>query len=504
MNERGSVRFCQSCGARLARDHDLARCASCQRRVGDLALAPPEVPGHFWTHERMREALNAWHIGQVIRVYRHHSFHEAHPLSQELVAGWLGLTQTQLSRIENGPPVKDLDKLIHWARTLRIPTDLLWFKLPSEADRSRQAFTLPVMVHGKPVLLPIDVRAAWLGGLYGLLEDLGNGQQSVPEDVAHALPTGDPEELERIAAALDDARRYLDGSVVNYLRMQLDRSKDDDGKLGAARALPLVLGILGAISQHVRDVKPEVRSQMLSLGADGAEFAGWLSRDLQDHPSATYWYDRAMEWAQEAGDTAMQGYVLLKKSQMAYDRRDAVHVVALAQAASDRSWRLPGKVRAELLESEAIGLAMLGESLSTVERKLDEASAVLGSVRPDEQDGPSGAYFTADTLLLRQAACYTEAGKPAKAALLFDNVITRGGLSRRDVGFFRARQAAALALSGEPDEAAAVGLRSAQVAKETNSERTLRVLAEVSATLTPWRSRPGPQALKRELATSAR
>jgi hypothetical protein len=40
-----------------------------------------------------------------------------------------------------------------------------------------------------------------------------------------------------------------------------------------------------------------------------------------------------MEWAQEAGDTAMQGYVLLKKSQMAYDERDALRVSTLAEAA---------------------------------------------------------------------------------------------------------------------------------------------------------------------------
>jgi hypothetical protein len=69
------------------------------------------------------------------------------------------------------------------------------------------------------------------------------------------------------------------------------------------------MGIVGAISPHVREVKPEVRCQLLSPGAEGAEFVGWLCRDLQDPVSATYWHDRAMEWAQEAGDTPMQGYV---------------------------------------------------------------------------------------------------------------------------------------------------------------------------------------------------
>jgi hypothetical protein len=109
----------------------------------------------------------------------------------------------------------------------------------------------------------------------------------------------------------------------------------------------------------VREVKPAVRRPLLSLGADGAEFAGWLYRDLQDPPGAAYWYDRAMEWAQEAGDTAMQGYVLLKKSQMAYDLRDAHRVVTFAEAAESGPWRFSGTVRAEATQQRAFGMAMI-------------------------------------------------------------------------------------------------------------------------------------------------
>jgi hypothetical protein len=360
-------------------------------------------------------------------------------------------------------------------------------------------------VNGRSVLLPIDADAARVSGLDSLLDELSSGRHAVPGNVAHVLPTSNPDELERIAAALDDARRYLDGSVVGYFRQQLDRSKADDGNFGPAKALPLVLGILGAISQHVREVKPAVRCVLLSLGADGAEFAGWLYRDLQDQSSAAYWYDRAMEWAQAAGDTAMQGYVLLKKSQMAYDLRDAHRVVTLAEAAQHGPWHLPLKIRAEVTQQAALGLAIIGEPMSRVERIMDEARELLTKAEPNgEHDGPAGVFFTADTLLLRRAACYTEAGKPARAAVLFADVIASGTLSRRDAGFFRARRAAALALSGEPDEAAAVGLQAVQMAEETNSERTMRLLWDVVGTLAPWSSRPSPRALKQALSTSRR
>jgi hypothetical protein len=81
----------------------------------------------------MSEALASWHMGNVISAYRNHPFYGG-PVRQEFVGGWMGVTQAQLSRIENGAPIMDLTKLIRWARTLRIPADLLWFKLPG-ADR---------------------------------------------------------------------------------------------------------------------------------------------------------------------------------------------------------------------------------------------------------------------------------------------------------------------------------------------------------------------------------
>ena len=416
-----SVRYCDRCGTRLAHDNRGRRCAGCSHGARDALLKPPNVPREFWDTRQMRDALATWHIGRVIFAYRTHPWHPR-PLSQETVGNWLALTQAQLSRIENGRAPEELTKLVCWARTLGIPRRTPVVQTAGRRRRrhavtgsgtaSADAAGAP---HGRSVLLPIDMQAARANGLTGLLDELASGQPVPAGNTAHALPTCDLDELEHVAAALDDARRYLDGSVVGYFRQQLTRSKSDDGNLGPARALPLVLGILGAISQHVREVTPDVRGALLSLAADGAEFAGWLYRDLQDPPSATYWYDRAMEWAQEAGDTAMQGYVLLKKSQMAYDLREAHRVVTFAEAAQHGRWQFPRKVRAEVTQQQAFGLAMTGESLSKVEQKMDQARTLLtGSSPDDDPPGPDGAYFTVETLLLRQATCYTEPASPLK------------------------------------------------------------------------------------------
>jgi hypothetical protein len=142
--------------------------------------------------------------------------------------------------------------------------------------------------------------------------------------------------------------------------------------------------------------------------------------------------------------------------------------------------------------------------LSFVARELQQgaAQAILANTPRGEQEGPE-VYVSLDTLLLRQATCYTEAGKPAKGAAVFDQVLKGGKLSHRDIGFFRARRSTALALSGEPDEAAEVGLQAWQTACETNSGRTIRILSETAQALKPWNGRPGPRALRKAVLTNS-
>ena len=508
------ARCCDRCGARLASYNHGSLCAPCGSRA---QRQPPEVPREFWDAPAMRDALGTLHMGRVIYAYRNHPWHRQ-VLKQSVVAGWFGLTQTQLSRIENGRAPEEISKLVRWAKLLGIPAGLRWFKVPGEeGPQPVPARMVPVIFGGRTVLLPVDERAARACGLDGLLDQIPGAAGGLPDKQPPAgsaprpagrsvlgLMAADVAELERLAAALDDARRYLDGSVVGLFRQQLDRSKADDGSHGPARALPFVLGILNAVTDHVREVKPDVRRRLLSLGAEGAEFAGWLYRDLKDPVSAAYWYDRAMEWAQEASDMPMQGYVLLRKSQMAYDHRDAHRVVTFAEAAHDGPWRCPGIIRAEVAQQHALGLAMTGAPLGAVEREMATARELLTTALENDERAPDGGTFTIETLLLRQATCYTEAGKPAAAAQQFRQVIECGTLSKRDTGFFGARRALALALSGEPDEASAAGLASAKIARETSSERTIRLLGEVARELQPWSSRPQVRELRQAVLTAPR
>jgi len=148
MSQSSAARSCRSCGARLARDNQGDQCAPCSKQAGPQSWRPPDTPAEFWDTAEMQTALSSWHIGRVIRAYRSHPLHGPRDLPQEVVAQYMGVRQPQLSRIENGSPIQDLDRLIELARLFKIPERHLWFKMPQDpnvphpaGDQQTDAFT---------------------------------------------------------------------------------------------------------------------------------------------------------------------------------------------------------------------------------------------------------------------------------------------------------------------------------------------------------------------------
>jgi transcriptional regulator with XRE-family HTH domain len=299
----------------------------------------------------------------------------------------------------------------------------------------------------------------------------------------------------QVSAALQDARHYLDGAVVEYFRHRLALLKADDGQLGAGAVLPRILGLLGAVQEHAAEVKPGVRRDLLAVGAQSAEFAGWLYRDAHEATRALFWHDRATEWAQEASDAAMQGYVLLRKAQLAYDEREPLRMLTLTQAARGGPWALPLRVQAEAAQQEARAEAMLGASAAAVQRQLDQAHELLKAADDHPEESRLGAHYNESLLMMQTAVCYAEAGRPGRAVEIYRVSLTADSFSPRDHGFFLSWMAQAQALAGDPDQAAGTGLDSAERATRAGSGRTRRELLRVLETLQPWRHRPAVREL---------
>lgn len=130
-------RRCAACGAMLAADNTARLCGKCHRDNHDQLRTPPsQLKDEFFETDEFREAFESQHIGKVFRAYRNHPRHLqvfGRALNQEQLGRWLGLTQAQVSKLENGKPEQNLDTLRQYASTLHLPRGMLWFKFPGES-----------------------------------------------------------------------------------------------------------------------------------------------------------------------------------------------------------------------------------------------------------------------------------------------------------------------------------------------------------------------------------
>ena len=273
-----TTRYCRSCRTRLARDNHSSECAACTAKARDLVTGPPAVPAEFWENPRLRDALESWHIGAVIFAYRNHPFH-GRVLRQEIVARWVGITQAQLSRIENGPVIKDLDKLIQWARTLGIPAHLLWFKLP----------------HQRHTRHPVSPSL-----------------HSAASSPLVSLPSSGPFHLVRVGGHTGRAN----GS--DMAAMHTFRSADR--QVGGGHLYATVVGYLYS------DVAPRLfggdhgveGKAVFTAAAALTEMAGWMAHDAGRDDQARGHFGRALDMSRMGHNRQLSAHVLASMSHLAH------------------------------------------------------------------------------------------------------------------------------------------------------------------------------------------
>ncbi|GAB1691286.1 hypothetical protein KRM28CT15_30890 [Krasilnikovia sp. M28-CT-15] len=190
----------------------------------------------------------------------------------------------------------------------------------------------------------------------------------------------------------------------------------------------------------------------------------------------------------EAGDFAMPGYVLIKKSQSAWDDRDARRMLGLAEAVQEGPWQLPTRVMAEAVQQRARGLAMLDARTQDVDDVLKRAEDLL--VHGVDEGTELAAHYDIVLFRLQKAICLGESGRPEEAVEFFESSLTPGTLSTRDHAYFSALKAQTLAAAHRPDDAATTGSAAWSAAVTAGSARTVRELSRLRRDLEPWRARP--------------
>lgn len=272
-------RRCSGCGATLAADNTAHLCSRCHRDRRDQLGAPPVQPPGFFDTDEFRAAFASQHIGKVLRAYRNHSRHLhmlGRALNQEILGRWLGLTQAQVSKLENGKPEQNLDILRHYAKVLHLPQHMLWFDFPGQSRLTvAQRPASPAGYHHPTIATPAVTPPLEGGGAAELVAFNSLGQSGG-----------------RIEAA-----------DIPQLRRQMLRLVEIDNQFGAgdiartgARLFRYLHHKLGT-SAH----DPAIRKDLLAITGEVAEITGWLAYDADDQPLVRRMNNEALHFSRLAG-----------------------------------------------------------------------------------------------------------------------------------------------------------------------------------------------------------
>lgn len=259
-----------------------------------------------------------------------------------------------------------------------------------------------------------------------------------------------------------------------------------DNVLGAGAVAPVAGHQLEILQQLARHATGRAREALVALSSAYAEFTGWLADDLGDRRAGEYWTDRALQWAHEADDETMVGYVLMRKSQRAMVDKDPAGAVSLAQAAQRRGALSP-RIRAAACQHESAGHAALGD-VTAFRFAIDRARDLVSSA-PPLAEGERASWCISAYVDMHEADGWMRLRDPARAVTLYES-----GLSewpdkfRRDEGVYLGRLAAAYAAGDQPEPSAAAASRSLALACATGSRRALDELKPLPAALGRWRT----------------
>ena len=463
---------CPRCGGRLARDNDTGRCAPCQAAERDRLSTPPAVPDSFWDHEPVRTALARRHLGQVIRAYRHHPYHGRSPLPQSVVAGWLGITQAQLSRIENGPALVHLDRLTHWATVLRIPPGSLWFAVGAVADEVR---TTPDL--GRRSLLAGIAAVSAGAGLVGV------GEQPRPRRIGSA-------DVSRLNAVLELYRSvdYECGGGLLYREV--------------ARFAESVYRMLDW--SH----GPGLTPRLVAAVAAARQLAGWTALDAGRHTDAQRHFaagERAAMSADDAPLAALIRYSQAKQLQHLRHNHDALAALRLAH--SELRSRATPAVAALLWGAEAASTAALGDHSHALSL-LGQASDQFERVDP-ERVPTWMAFYDRGELLAQYGRVYRDmarqAGTHAAQAVrsVEEAIVAFGPANVRSMVLNEVGLCSALFLTDEPERAVAVGTRVVEQSRALSSSRVVDRVINLRRDLGRHRHLPVVAELERTLTARA-
>ncbi len=343
-----------------------------------------EHPPEFWEQPELRAAFRERHYGRLLRAYR---VVQKPPVQQTQLAGWLGITQGQLSRIERAvAPVCDLVKLDRWSRVLQIPAHLLWFELSPAPAEPPAASPLRATVEEPDRDEDDDVRR----------RDLLKAARRVTAGAAGGglLPDAP---WQRLMHSVDKGRP-VDAATVQLMQDRTADLFDMQYVVPAGQLFDLLTSHRATLTTLLGNARTETTRDPLRvlLGETEALF-GWLYFDLGRPNDAVNAWRATLKMARDIGDRALAAYALGNWSYIAGSRNDIVPAVRLLQQAEQYvSGNSAPATRSWIAARAAEELSRLGDDTAAL-RALERAFTVFDFARPRTERAWTG-FFTATRL----------------------------------------------------------------------------------------------------------
>ncbi|MGH4014269.1 MAG: hypothetical protein ACRDSL_10145 [Pseudonocardiaceae bacterium] len=537
MGSKQPRRYYCRCGTRLAKDNTERQCARCQRESRDKLIAPPEVSAEFWQTPQFADAFAAQHMGRVSRAYRTHPDHYAvygpDGISQTLLGSWLGLSQAQVSRFETGPPLQHLDTLRHWAQVMRIPPELLWFRLPEETRQllAREPAGSGLAVCGSSGLIVPGGSQA--NGGQALWRANGEGQH--PDDAEHdpvlsapwnhrgtvevaiLLSGGGGRVKRRVFLALTgpaltapahqwlihepeplvsglSGRRISVRLVDRFTAMIAELRQMDDVAGGGgvlAMAEQLFAWVAGLLDQASYD---ERTGRALHVGlAELGQLCGWTAWDSGDCGLAQRYNIAALRAASSADDRLVGAHILGSMTKQTAHQGRPAEAATLAETAlaGVRSHRSP-RLLAQLHVRRAYASATLQDSSACTEA-ISKARDQIEHL--DSDDDPPWLYWVVPAWITVEAgSCLLRLDHADQAATMLHE-----GIALFDDSFTRDRQLYTLHLADartrpgkqqDLDAAAGLGLQALDLAESLDSALGADLLRDLYLRMKPHDTLP--------------
>ena len=302
-----------------------------------------------------------------------------------------------------------------------------------------------------------------------------------------ASPAPDADLHDRITRAVADPQR-ADTPIVDWLERVLDEHRRVNDSVGARPLLAPVHSQLLVVTEFTRSAQGALCGRLVDLAAQYAQFMAWLCVENRDHGAAIAWYNRAREWAEDAGNPNMAATTLSMRAHLAWSLGQPQRCVRMAQAARwyDRS-TTPG-MQGMAAQMEARGYALAKEA-DLAHRLLDQAEVLIRRAAERPAYEPPWMYFYDENWFrLQRGMAELHLGNwPIAVELLSSGLTALPESYRRDRAWYGACLARAHAGAGDAEQSEHIAISYAPDIAAINSYArgdllgTARILANIGA-----------------------